>query len=78
MWKFIITAVVLYFLVRFVFRFVLPIVQVTKQAQSNINDLRSRMEAMQEQQGQSSQQFKSQSKNRQPIEGEYVDFEEVK
>jgi uncharacterized protein YoxC len=77
MWKFIITTIIIYFLARFIFRFVIPIVRVTRQAQSNINDLRSKMEHMQEQQ-QSTQRQSTRSTPPKTIDGEYIDYEEVK
>ncbi|OJU73585.1 MAG: hypothetical protein BGO09_05600 [Bacteroidetes bacterium 47-18] len=74
-WKLIITVLVLFFIARFVLRFVLPVIRVTRQAQSSINDLRSRMEAMQQQQRPSAQ---PDNKQRPAVDGEYIDYEEVK
>lgn len=73
-WKLIITVLVLFFIARFVLRFVLPVIRVTRQAQSSINDLRSRMEAMQQQQPSA----QPDNKQRPAVDGEYIDYEEVK
>lgn len=74
-WKFFITVLVLFFIARFVLKFILPVIRVTRQAQSSINDLRSRMEAMQQQQHSPPQQDQKQPPK---LDGEYIDYEEVK
>ena len=66
LWAFIIGMVF-----RFIFRFVFPIVQITKVTQDRLRQMQKQMEDMHQQQPKSNQK-------EQAIEGDYIDYEEVK
>ncbi|MCB9047398.1 MAG: hypothetical protein H6550_14790 [Chitinophagales bacterium] len=57
---------------RFVTRFVMPVFQVTRTVQSKMREMQEQMEKMQHQ-----EEAKSHARQK-PIEGDYIDFEEVK
>lgn len=73
--------VILFFVIRFFLRFLIPIIKVTRQAKQGIEDLKSQMESMQQQQYGAdpfSTKAQSQPKPQATIDGEYIDYEEVK
>lgn len=73
--KFIIGALFLYLLIRFIFRFVLPIFRVARQANRAMSEMKSKMqEAQQQAQRPEPDHRHSVSSN----EGEYIDYEEIK
>lgn len=73
--KFIIGALFFYLLIRFVFRFVLPVFRVARQANRAMAEMKSKMqEAQQQAQRPEPSQRQSVSSN----EGEYIDYEEIK
>lgn len=72
-WKILIGILFFYFLLRFLFRFVLPIVRVTRHTQAKMNEIRKKMEEMEAQQTKVNT-----SKHNKTTEGEYIDYEEVK
>lgn len=65
-------AIILILIGRFIFRFVLPIFMVTKAAQDKLNQMQQKMDEMQRE-----QEAKNKRASR-PIEGDYIDYEEVK
>lgn len=67
--KFILFLVILYMLVRFVMRFLLPVLKITRMTHQQMNDMRRRMDEMQG--GKSPRQQKR-------VDGDYIDYEEVK
>lgn len=79
--KTIIIGLAIFFLIRIIFRFFLPVFRIVRSAQKTMNDMR-------EQQNQYYQQTKQNSttdtfnntsqKSSKNVEGEYIDFEEVK
>lgn len=69
--RFVLCLVILFFLARFVLRFLLPIMKMTRMTHQHMNNMRKKMDEMQ--QGENSRQ--SQNKR---VEGDYIDYEEVK
>lgn len=62
----------IFFLLRFILKFLLPVVRVVRNTQMHMQDMKRRMDHMQE--GQNAAP-KHQSKR---VDGEYIDYEEVK
>lgn len=71
--RILVIAIVLYFLFRFVFNFVLPVAKATRQMKNKMNEFNNRM---QEQQNPSPPQTNT-GKTTTPKGGDYIDFEEV-
>jgi uncharacterized protein YoxC len=72
--KMILWAIFFYILFRFVTRFLLPVIQVTKQAKNHMRSMQEQMEQMQQQ---------ANSPNPTPKrpkvqEGDYIEYEEIK
>ncbi|WP_118950844.1 hypothetical protein [Taibaiella helva] len=61
--------VVVFLLLRFLMRFVLPIMKMTRMTHQHMNDMRKKMEEMQQGQG---------SRPSKRVDGDYIDYEEVK
>lgn len=66
--RFVVFLVILFLVLRFVMRFILPIMKMTRMTHQHMNDMRKKMDEMQ--QGSSRQAKK--------VEGDYIDYEEVK
>lgn len=66
--RFVVFLVILFLVLRFVMRFILPIMKMTRMTHQHMNDMRKKMDEMQ--QGGSRQTKK--------VEGDYIDYEEVK
>ncbi|HEY0271983.1 MAG TPA: DUF4834 family protein [Chitinophaga sp.] len=73
-----------YLLYKFVFNFLVPVVRTTRQVRRQMQDMQQHMQEQLRQQQQAQQSMRN---NRQqspsaapkgPIEGDYIDFEEVK
>lgn len=73
--KIIIWSIVLTMIVRFVFRFLFPVMTMTKVAQERMMQMQQQMEEMQRRQQAASQSQAAPKKN---IDGDYIDYEEVK
>ena len=69
--RFILTTIIIVLISRFIFRFVLPVFQVTRMAQSKMKEMQEQMERMQQQ-----EQAKNQPRKK-AVEGDYIDYEEV-
>lgn len=68
--KIIIFLIVVSLIARFVLRFLMPIMQVTKAARQQMQDMQQQMNAM--------NQRAEKPKPNQRIDGEFIDYEEVK
>lgn len=76
MYRYILYALGIYFLARFVFELVIPVYRTTRQVRRQFRDMREKMESMQEgQPGASPQRPQAQKK---PPREDYLDFEDVK
>lgn len=62
----------IFFLLRFILKFLLPVVRVVRNTQMHMQDMKRRMDHFQEGQNPAP---KHQSKR---VDGEYIDYEEVK
>lgn len=79
--KTIIGLVLLFFIGRFLLRVIIPIVRVTKATQKSMNNLRDQMQNMQNNQGYAQNNNTAEQSSKKPrpeIEGEYIEFEEIK
>lgn len=72
--RFILWSIVITFVLRFIFRFLLPVVSMTRAAQDKLHQMQQQMEDMQQKQ----QQTPPASKKANKIDGDYIDYEEVK
>lgn len=71
LFRFILWAVIIVLVLRFITRFLFPIFQITKSVSNKMRDMQDQMEQLNKQQ----QQQQNSSK---PKTGEYIDYEEVK
>ncbi|PUZ26651.1 hypothetical protein GA0116948_102185 [Chitinophaga costaii] len=73
-----------YLLYKFVFNFLLPVVRTTRQVRRQMHDMQQHMQEQFRQQQQPQQSMHNNmnqgtsSQPKRPIEGDYIDFEEVK
>ncbi len=74
--RFIFWSIILTMIVRFVFRFLFPVMSVTRAAQDKLNQMQKQMEDMQR--AQNAQATASAQKKPNKIDGDYIDYEEVK
>ncbi len=72
MWKIIVLLVIIFLIARFVMRYVMPIVLVTKTAHDKLSEMQKRMEQMQQ------EQERATKKQNRSVDGDYIDYEEVK
>lgn len=63
---------------RFLLRFILPVIGVTKMAQDRMQQMQKQMEDMQRQANTTNTPPKQTSKPPQQVDGEYIEYEEVK
>ncbi|MGH2552231.1 MAG: hypothetical protein ACRDEB_00855, partial [Chitinophagaceae bacterium] len=68
--KYVLFAVLIYFLYQFIFRLVIPVYQTTQKIKKSFRDINDNMNAQQE-------SSKSTPEKKEKI-GDYIDFEEVK
>jgi hypothetical protein len=71
--------VVIYFLYKLIFNFILPIIRTSKQMKSSFNDIQSKMKEQQD--AQQRQYQKPEEVKKRPTQtaaGDYIDYEEVK
>lgn len=74
MFKYLFWAIAIYFLVRFIVNFVIPVYRATRQMKNQVKDFQSRMH----EQNQNAQDFEQKKANPKVKEGDYIDFEEIK
>ena len=76
--KYIFWGIVIYFFIRFIFNFLIPVFKATRQMRNQVRDFQNRMEEQQKQQ--SFQQNAADKMNAKPkvSKEDYIDFEEVK
>lgn len=72
--RFITWALVIYFLLRFISRFVLPVFKITRMTNDRLRDMQRQMEDMHNKVNNNTKQQQRPSVK----EGDYVDFEEIK
>lgn len=68
--RIILFAIVVYMIVKFVRRFLMPIMKITRMTHNHMNDMRQKMEQMEQQQNNQHQSRR--------VDGDYIDYEEVK
>jgi hypothetical protein len=67
--RFVLFLLILFLLLRFVMRFVLPVMKITRMTHSHMNDMRRKMEEMEQ---------KQRAPQPKRVDGDYIDYEEVK
>lgn len=75
--RFIVWSIVLTVIVRFIFRFLFPVVQMTRMTASKMQQMQQQMQDMQQRQQQPTPPPVAKSKP-QSVDGEYIEYEEVK
>lgn len=73
--RFILWSIVITVILRFISRFLLPILGMTNMAQQKLNEMQRQMEEMQRKQQQAQA---ATAKKPQQVDGDYIDYEEVK
>lgn len=77
--KYIFWGIILYFFIRFVFGFLLPVFRATRQMRNQVKDFQSKMEEQQRQQNfQQNGAAQEQSAKPKANKEDYIDFEEIK
>lgn len=71
--KLIFTFLAIYFLLRFIFNIVLPVSKAATQIKNKMNEMQNRQSAASH-----SQPSSAATTNHSEVEGEYIDFEEIK
>lgn len=66
-WKLLIFLLIAYFVLRFVLKYILPIAKITKGMRQQMNNIQDQMNQQQAQQNQKKR-----------VDGEFIDYEEVK
>lgn len=67
--RFVLFLFILFLVIRFAMRFVLPIMKMTRMTHQHMNDMRKKVDEMQQQQ--------TTTKHKR-VDGDYIDYEEVK
>ncbi len=67
--RFVLFLLILFLVIRFVMRFVLPVMKITRMTHSHMNDMRRKMEEMEQKQN---------APRQKRVDGDYIDYEEVK
>lgn len=71
--KIFIFLIAIFFLLRFVLRFIMPLVKITRLAQNQMQQMKGKMDAMQQEHNQPTPNRASKK-----IDGDYIEYEEVK
>ena len=75
MFRYIFWAIAIYFLLRFIFNFVIPVYRATRQMKDQVRDFQDRMQG----QNTAPQDYDQQPKSKSSVrDGDYIDFEEIK
>ena len=75
MFKYLFWAIAIYFLVRFIFNFIIPVYRATRQMKDQVRDFQEKMQGQQA----SQENFQATTSKKPSVkEGDYIDFEEVK
>lgn len=80
MFKYVIWAIVIYCLIRFIFNFVIPVMRAARQMKNQVKDFQDRMGSQQFQGNVTEEQSTQPQRHHspKPKSGDYIDFEEVK
>ena len=74
MFKYLFWAIAIYFLVRFIFNFIIPVYRATRQMRGQVREFQERMHEQHSEQ----EEFQQKQANPKVKEGDYIDFEEIK
>jgi uncharacterized membrane protein (DUF106 family) len=75
--RYLLYGLLLYFVFRFIFKFVIPVTRAAKDMKSKMNEFQARMQEQQQQQ-QAPKRPEPVKESAVPKEGDYIEFEEVK
>lgn len=81
MFKYIIWAIILYLLIRFVFNFLLPVIRASMQMRQQMKAFQDKMNQQNQFTNEESRQYNGNGSTKQPDKSkasDYIDFEEVK
>jgi hypothetical protein len=78
MFKYLFWAIAIYFLLRFIFNFVIPVYRATRQMRGQMRDFQQKMQGQQASQETFQQNSTTQKEKSSVKEGDYIDFEEIK
>lgn len=67
--RIILFVIIAYFVIRFINRYLMPILKITKMTHHQMSEMRKKMENMEQQQ---------QQKQSGRVDGDYIDYEEIK
>jgi len=68
----------LYLLYKFIFEFIIPVYQTTKQVKRKMNEMQETMKNQQQYQNSRHQSTQNSDSQKKDIDSEYIDYEEVK
>ncbi|MBA4145386.1 MAG: hypothetical protein C0523_06470 [Cytophaga sp.] len=75
--RYLLYGLLIYFVIRFIFKFVIPVTRAAKDMKSKMNEFQARMQEQQQQQ-QAPKRPEPVKESTAPKEGDYIEFEEVK
>ena len=79
MFRYLFWAIAIYFLIRFIFIFIIPVLRATRQMRGQVRDFQERMQEQQASHESFQQNSTAQKQSKSSVkEGDYIDFEEVK
>lgn len=76
--KYIFWGIILYFFIRFVMGFVIPVFRATRQMRNQVKDFQNKMEEQQRQQSFQQNEAQAQTARPKTSKEDYIDFEEIK
>ncbi|HMR91031.1 MAG TPA: hypothetical protein PKC69_01905 [Chitinophagaceae bacterium] len=80
MWKFILYALLIWFLYNLIFRFIIPVYKASRQMKQKFSEIQQRMQEQMKQQEQAAESSRPSpaGKASSASAGDYIDFEEIK
>lgn len=75
--RYLLYGLLIFFVIRFIFRFVIPVTRAAKDMKSKMNEFQARMQEQQQQQA-AAQRPEPVKERTTAKEGDYIEFEEVK
>jgi uncharacterized membrane protein (DUF106 family) len=76
--RYLLYGLLIYFVFRFIFKFVIPVTRAARDMKSKMNEFQARMQEQQQQQAAAQQRPEPVKQPLTPKEGDYIEFEDVK
>ncbi len=76
--RYLLYGLLIYFVFRFIFKFVIPVTRAARDMKSKMNEFQARMQEQQQQQATAQQRPEPVKQPATPKDGDYIEFEEVK